>query len=504
MLKTVKRLSEEGRYDYLVIESTGIGEPLPVAQTFVMDVDSMESKNHNDISGHEGHDHSEDENKKELKVATDAKKALFHYAKLDTLVTVVDALNVYEVLDSMETLADKNNASGMLGNTGAKEDTQSLDLRENYPGGVKMFEKQKQSVVQMAENMPIQHLRKQVASRGLDTTGSRGELVQRLVDSIEQELLEQLKSSSVDDRSIAKLWLDQIEFANVIIVSKAKQLLEKNGGDVTQLKEIEKMIKKLNPLAKVIIPSENYFGDLDVGKTLINTGLFDMEQASASASWARELAADEHNPETLEYGISSVTYTNNEMPFHPVRFQAIMQKLGSYFGALEKTDKSVSAKVKLNSEEHSNATPAPAFKGIVRSKGQLWLANSHAFPINFQTSGRHVDLKPSDMPFLVEKQGFFDAQDQIAHDWMQKQGWWTEQWGDRRSRMVFIGVDLPADEIRAALDQAVLTKAEGAELGGPEKWGEMKDPFYHGQLKQLNDSFHAHMKKKKAAISKAT
>ena len=40
LLKTVKALSEEKTFDYLVIESTGISEPLPVAQTFVMDVDN--------------------------------------------------------------------------------------------------------------------------------------------------------------------------------------------------------------------------------------------------------------------------------------------------------------------------------------------------------------------------------------------------------------------------------------------------------------------------------
>jgi Ni2+-binding GTPase involved in maturation of urease and hydrogenase len=41
LLRTVKSLSDEGKYDYLVIESTGISEPLPVAQTFVMDIDAQ-------------------------------------------------------------------------------------------------------------------------------------------------------------------------------------------------------------------------------------------------------------------------------------------------------------------------------------------------------------------------------------------------------------------------------------------------------------------------------
>lgn len=321
LLKTVKALSEESNYDYLVIESTGIGEPLPVAQTFIMDVDSMTTPN----------DHSHKEEKK-LTVAEDEKKALFHYAKLDTLVTVVDALNVYEVLDSMQTLADKNNVSGMLGNSGAKEDNQSLDLIDQYPGGRAAFEAQKKAVVDTAKTMPLDQLRKAVAEQGGDSTGKRKGLVEKLVASLEKELFTRLQASVVDDRSIAKLWLDQIEFANVIVVSKAPQLLQKNGGDMKQIKEIERMISKLNLMAKVVVPSVEYFGDLDVSKTLINTGLFDMERASNSASWARELAADEHTPETLEYGISSYTFVNSDMPFHPSRFQAILQTLGTYLG----------------------------------------------------------------------------------------------------------------------------------------------------------------------------
>ena len=101
LLKTVKALSEEKTFDYLVIESTGISEPLPVAQTFVMDVD-------NDT----------DEGKQQkLQVAETAPQSLSHYAQLDTMVSVVDALNIFDVLGSIETLAD-DNFTGMVGNTG--------------------------------------------------------------------------------------------------------------------------------------------------------------------------------------------------------------------------------------------------------------------------------------------------------------------------------------------------------------------------------------------------
>ena len=104
LLKSVKRLSEEGSYDYLVIETTGISEPLPIAQTFTMSA-------------------------KELGAGSDY-EALCKYARLDTMATVVDVVNMFDVLQSMETLADKNNATGMTGNVpteeGQPEDNRSI------------------------------------------------------------------------------------------------------------------------------------------------------------------------------------------------------------------------------------------------------------------------------------------------------------------------------------------------------------------------------------------
>ena len=54
-----------------------------------------------------------------------------------------------------------------------------------------------------------------------------------------------MSHENVDNRSIVKLWLDQIEFANVIIVSKALQFVEKESEQ--KLVEIKGVLKKLNP-----------------------------------------------------------------------------------------------------------------------------------------------------------------------------------------------------------------------------------------------------------------
>ena len=80
------------------------------------------------------------------------------------------------------------------------------------------------------------------------------------------------------------------------ILSKAP--LFKGGEE--KLQEIKTLIQKLNPTARVLVPREDKYGDLDVGKELMLTGLFDMEEACTSAGWLRELALPEHTPETEE------------------------------------------------------------------------------------------------------------------------------------------------------------------------------------------------------------
>lgn len=209
LLKTVKTLSEEGRFDYLVIESTGIGEPLPVAQTFAMDVDSMEQG-----SPAHDHDHEYDESKAvdphvgevvpdgTLRVATDEKKSLFHYAVLDTLVTVVDACNIFNVIGSIETLADEDNISGMMGNTGGA--AQANDE----------FQKQRKKVIDYLKGMDVEALRGLCHSRKLDTTGKKKKkLLNRVIESFEKDLEQEIEKN-IDDRPISRLWLDQIEYVS--------------------------------------------------------------------------------------------------------------------------------------------------------------------------------------------------------------------------------------------------------------------------------------------------
>ncbi|WP_089233405.1 GTP-binding protein [Tropicimonas sediminicola] len=80
LLKEVRRLSEEGRFDYLLIESTGISEPLPVAATFDF--------------------------------RDEAGQSLSDVARLDTMVTVVDAVNLLKDFSSHDFLSDRGESLG--------------------------------------------------------------------------------------------------------------------------------------------------------------------------------------------------------------------------------------------------------------------------------------------------------------------------------------------------------------------------------------------------------
>jgi G3E family GTPase len=402
LLKTVKSLSVEAKYDYLVIESTGISEPLPVAQTFVMDVDEDPEDDPYGL--------------KKLTLAKSDLTSLSNFATLDTLVTVVDALNIFDVLESIETLADKNSLTGMVGNTGVADDT--------------------------------------------ETETGDGD------------------ASEIDDRSIAQLMLDQIEFANVIIVSKARLLVEKESRE--KLEETKALLQKLNPTARLVVPLVDHYGDLDVAKELLNTGLFDMDEAMVSAGWLQELNKPEHTPETEEYGISSTVFRSNCMPFHPQRLRAILDGFGHYKSMMEREERGEAAAGV--SKRDCRGHEKDVFLGVVRSKGKVWLANAHAFAMDFHTAGRKLSIFADEQPYLdAFGREDWDEEMQEMHREMTASGQWHEKWGDRATELVFIGVDLNTELIHKELTAALLTEEENEALGGVDGWKGLEDPFFGGK-----------------------
>lgn len=314
LLIEVTKLAKDGRFDYLVIESTGISEPLPVAETFTFaDEDGV---------------------------------SLSDVAKLDTMVTVVDSVNFLK------------------------------DYEE---------------------------------AKYLKETG----------ESLGEE----------DERSVADLLVEQVEFADVILISKT-DLVEKSI-----LEKLIAIIKTLNTRAK-IIPISN--GNIET-KKILNTGLFNFEQAQLAPGWLKEMRG-EHIPETEEYGITSFVYQARK-PFYPKKFFEFLHR-----------------------KDHSGK--------LIRSKGYFWLATRPQFAGQWSQAGGVAHYGFAGMWWkAVPKENWPDDQDYLNSI---KENW-VEPFGDMRQELVFIGQGIDKDEVTQALDECLLTDDDL--LKGKNHWASFDDPF---------------------------
>lgn len=316
LMEEVERLALEKRFDYLLIESTGISEPIPVAQTFSF----VDEDNGIDLS---------------------------RFSYVDTMVTVVDAANFFRDFGSPETLVDRN-----------------------------------------------------------------------------------LTDIEGDDRTIVNLLIDQVEFANVIVLNKVDAVSEEHLGI------LKSTLKKLNPNADLI---ETNFSKVDP-KSILNTGLFDFEEAEASAGWIEELNKEEHTPETEEYGIGSFVYRST-LPFDPERFWQYFQ------------------------------TRFPP--NIVRSKGLFWIASRPDQALIWGQAGGSIRTDSAgvwwcSMPFSKRIQflSFIENQDEIEAKW-------DPTFGDRKTEIVIIGQNLDEDQIRQELDACLVPLDrlhENWQLGFQDEW----------------------------------
>ena len=314
LLLEVDKLAKEGRFDYLVIESTGISEPLPVAETFTF-------ADENGVS-------------------------LSDVANLDTMVTVVDAVNFLNDYDEAEYLKDKG-----------------------------------------------EHL------------------------------------GDEDERSVADLLVDQVEFADVILVSKT-DLVEPSTQE-----RLVAILKTLNTTA-TIIPIAN--GQIDIDQVL-NTGLFDFERAQQAPGWLKEMRG-EHVPETEEYGIGSFSYIARK-PFHPEKFYSFLHSTKQY-------------------------------GKLIRSKGYFWLATRPEFAGQWSQAGGIARYGFAGMFWKsVPKENWPTDEDYLAS--IQKN--WVEPFGDMRQELVFIGQGLDKNKITEALDNCLLSEDEL--LKGKDFWETLPDPF---------------------------
>ncbi|MBP0465941.1 zinc metallochaperone GTPase ZigA [Roseomonas sp. PWR1] len=312
LMAEVAKLAREGRFDALLIESTGIGEPMPVAATF-------------DFRTEDGF-------------------SLADLARLDTMDTVVDAKSWLDDYASADTLARRGQTTG--------ED---------------------------------------------------------------------------DDRLLVDLLVEQVEFADVIVLNKADFVSE------VDLRRLAGIIATFNPRAEIVSSIE---GQVPLGHVL-GTGRFDFGQARQAAGWVQALAGH-HLPESEEFGIRSFVWRARR-PLHPTRFKQLIE------GDLP---------------------------GVVRAKGFFWLATRLAWAGEWQLAGRVSRHQGA---------GFWWAAQPPAR-WPNDAEWragiaqqWQEPWGDRRQEIVFIGLGMDEAALRRDLESCLLTEAEMRP--GAKGWARLADPF---------------------------
>lgn len=228
-----------------------------------------------------------------------------------------------------------------------------------------------------------------------------------------------------DTRGVVHLLIDQVEFCDVLIINKCDMVSE------AELDQLEQALRSLQPRAKMIRTSHGKVDPMEI----LNTHLFDFEAASTSAGWIQELQQGHHTPETEEYGINSFVYAR-KIPFHPER---LLQWLAKW----------------------------P--KEVVRSKGLMWIATRNNLAISFSQAGVSRQLSPAGLwvAALLEEErlAYFGSEYPKTPDW-------DEVWGDRITKLVFIGVGLDRERITRSLDEALLTDSE---MQG--NWHELTDPL---------------------------
>ena len=314
LLLEINKLAKDNKFDYLVIESTGISEPLPIAETFTF--------------------------------ADEDGSSLSDVARLDTMVTVVDAVNFLKDYDEAKYLKDTGESLG--------ED---------------------------------------------------------------------------DERSVADLLVDQIEFADVILVSKTDLVANDQVG------KLNATLKTLNTRAKIIPISH---GKVDINN-VVNTNLFDFEKAEQAPGWLKEMRG-EHIPETEEYGISSFSFIARR-PFYPEKFHKF----------LHDTDK---------------------FGKLIRSKGYFWLGSRPEFVGQWSQAGGIASYGYAGMFWKsVPKEDWPSDAESLASI----KNNWEDPFGDMRQELVFIGQKLDQDSMINALNECLLSDEDLRK--GEAYWVTLSDPF---------------------------
>ncbi|KAI1408392.1 putative cobalamin synthesis protein [Hypoxylon sp. FL1857] len=422
LLEEVARLAEEKQVEYLVIESSGVSEPMQVAETFSEEFADMHVAAGYDLEADEGGD--KETNKKLAGILKAG--GLSKVARLDTCVTLVDAVNFMQDFATADFLVDRQT-------------------------------------------------------------------------DVPQE----------DDRNISDLQVDQVEFADVVIVNKC-DLVSKE-----EVNRIKGVIKKLNPSAKVVSTIKSR---LDLTE-ILDTRLFSYEKAALSAGWLKSLN-EEINPETEEYGIGTFVYRARR-PFHPARLWDMIKSVFVVIQTeyqVEGEDMDVdedetddgneddeSDEDSVMEDEQPQLDPKarlaskmadPTFGPLLRSKGFLWLATRPRMYGEWSQAGVMLTISGQDLwrCEVPEDEWPTDPETRkaITRDFDGK-------WGDRRQELVFIGQQMRnggEERLRKALDTCLLDDVEfrdwEAAMESDDPQGRLDELFEDGFEDWIETSHEGH------------
>ena len=185
----------------------------------------------------------------------------------------------------------------------------------------------------------------------------------------------------------------------------------------------------------------------------------------------------------------------------PGRFHEIYQGLkgveGSWTGDLACEPPGDAPNGNNDVEPDGIAEPS-AFRGVVRMKGHVWMANLRAFPLDFHSAGRQVEMFLSPTPYLAEKpRGKWTPDDCRLYGEILDNDLWTDGFGDKRTQLVVIGVQLDREAICERLDAALLTDEESRKLGGPNHWDKLNDLFFNGGMQRVSNTYYKSLVKKR-------
>jgi G3E family GTPase len=223
-----------------------------------------------------------------------------------------------------------------------------------------------------------------------------------------------LQKEDIGDDDLERLVIEQIEFCNIVILNKMSTVTPEELG------KLKGIVKSINPGAKVL---ECDFGEVDLDE-LIYTGMFRFDEVATSAAWIAAIEGEgdedeEAEGEALEYGIDTYVYTRRPA-------------------------------FDLNKFDNMVAKYWPS--NIIRAKGLCYFSNDIDKCWLFEQAGRQKSLKDCGLWFATMDPD--ELADMMERDRKLREDW-TEEYGDRMQKIVFIGQHLDKKGIERMMDSCL-------------------------------------------------